>query len=64
MPTARVVRVSSRTPRRNSDTRDRPGDRGGRAAQPPRGLREAAALGRLNQHRNAIRPVHTVEYIA
>ena len=44
--------------------RDRPGDRGGRAAQPPRGLRKAAAVGHLDEHGNAIRPVHTVAYIA
>ena len=44
--------------------RDRPGDRGGRAAQPPRGLRKAAAVGHLDEHSNAIRPVHTVAYIA
>ena len=44
--------------------RDCPGDRGGRAAQPPRGLRKAAAVGHLHKHSNAIRPVHTVAYIA
>ena len=42
--------------------RDRPGDRGGRAAQPPRGLRKAAAVGHLDEHGNAISPVHTVAY--
>ena len=41
---------------------DRPGDRGGRAVQPPRGLREAAAVGHLDEDGDAIDPIHTVAY--
>jgi hypothetical protein len=44
--------------------RDRPGDCGGRAAQPPRGLRKTAVVGHLHEHGNTIRPVHTVAYNA